>query len=153
MMISRRNQRSHDYVEVGVFQRKCMVVFHILWFLAMLVEKSFIGRSSEVFSTSNIILCVLLVFAMILRYLSMRELGSLWSTKVFKIPRDKVVKSGIYAITNNGNYLGVVFELFIVPFLFKLYLTAIVFSIINCVFLYFRIALEREILVEGTYYE
>ncbi|EQC49712.1 isoprenylcysteine carboxylmethyltransferase family protein [Bacteriovorax sp. DB6_IX] len=149
LAISRRNEGTHNYEEVGKWQRPLMMVLHISWFLFLVVEYEMkYHETSYVFvpNLENLFIVILLFFAAFLRYESMSRLGNLWSTKVFIIPEQFVVKEGAYKITNNPNYLGVVIEIFCLPYLFELNTVAIIFSILNILFLSLRIKLEREVL-------
>jgi methyltransferase len=141
--VSNRNEKKLGTPkEVGVGQRKVMVALHTSWFLAMLIEYNVTGTQINPFF--NLIILVLLVSAY-LRYLSMQLLKEQWSTKVLILDK-QVIKTHIYKYFNNPNYLAVIIEVALIPLLFNLYYTSLIFSFLNVILLILRISLEKKVL-------
>ncbi|ATH07102.1 hypothetical protein BIY24_03860 [Halobacteriovorax marinus] len=151
LVISKRNDKAHDFFEVGKEQKKYMMFIHISWFLALFFEYLYRGADLKL-NMLNIFIIVLLFLSAVLRYLSMRELKDMWSTSVYLIEEERIVRTGIYKYFRHPNYFAVILEIFLIPFLFKLNITAVVFTILNGIFLYKRMSLENSIL-KGEYYE
>ena len=151
LVISKRNDSTHNLFEVGYEQKKYMMFIHISWFLALFFEYLYRGVEPKM-SMINLLFIFLLLLSAILRFLSMRELKEAWSTSVYLIGEKRIVRSGIYKYFRHPNYFAVILEIVLIPLLFKLHTTAIVFTILNGIFLYKRINLENSIL-RGEYHE
>jgi len=78
-----------------------------------------------------------------LRYWSMAVLGWRWNTRVYVLPRAPLVTRGPYRWFRHPIYVGVALELFWFPFLFGLWGTAILVSIVHPFALLRRIRLEE----------
>lgn len=151
LIISKRNDKTHDLFEVGQEQKKYMMFIHISWFIALFVEFIYRGIEPKL-NFENIIFIILLLMSALLRYLSMRELKAGWSTSVYLIDEKRIVSTGIYKYFRHPNYFAVILEIMIIPLLFKLHMTATAFTILNGIFLYKRMSLENRIL-RGEYNE
>ncbi len=75
------------------------------------------------------------------------SLGRYWNTKIFRVPGAPLIKKGPYKFFKHPNYIIVVCEIAVIPLIFHLYRTAIVFSILNAVMLSVRIKEENKVLV------
>ena len=73
-------------------------------------------------------------------------LGKYWNTRIYKIPGSKPVATGIYKYVKHPNYIIVVCEIAVIPLVFHLYYTALVFSILNAIMLSIRIRKENQVL-------
>lgn len=146
MIFSKNNEKKNpNRHEVGSQQKKWMMGLHISWYIALIVEYK-ITHQLFTLSTINLVLIGALGIAAILRTLTMLALGDKWSTKVYLIEQNEVIETGIYRYFKHPNYFAVILEIAAVPLLFKLYTTAIVFSILNGIFLSYRISLENKVL-------
>ena len=74
------------------------------------------------------------------------SLGKFWNTKIYRIPNTSLVKKGPYKYLKHPNYLIVIAEILIIPLVFHLYLTALVFSVLNLIMLSVRIKEENKAL-------
>ncbi|MFZ1321365.1 MAG: isoprenylcysteine carboxylmethyltransferase family protein [Ignavibacteria bacterium] len=149
LVISKRNEKwllANGAVEYGGSHYKYIVLLHTLFFLSMIFEFYFIKRESEF----NVINYFFLVFFLILqtaRISVLFSLGKYWNTKIYRIPNSPLIKTGLYKYLKHPNYAIVICELFAIPMIFDLYYTAIIFSVLNGVMLYFRISEENKVLV------
>jgi methyltransferase len=128
--------------EVAVVQRKLMVVLHTAWFISMPVEYN-LSQNVQLNTQLLPLLVALLLFSAIVRYFSMKSLGKYWNTKIFDLPRVPLIKKGLYKYFPYPNYAIVVIEIFVIPFLFNLNITAIIFSVLNFIFLITRIKVQN----------
>jgi methyltransferase len=90
----------------------------------------------------------LLVAAQTLRFWVLLTMKDRWTTRVIVIPREKLIQSGPFRFFAHPNYIAVALEIFLLPLIFGLVTTCIVFSILNAiVLLYIRIPSERAALL------
>jgi methyltransferase len=71
------------------------------------------------------------------------SLGKYWNTKILRIPGMAPVTKGPYKYFRHPNYIIVVCEFIVVPLVFHLYSTAIIFSVLNAFMLSVRIREEN----------
>lgn len=150
MWFSRKNEKKYiGRKEYGRNQRKVMMILHTAWFLSILVEYfvNIVRRQPFEFNEWNYLGVFFLFIAMGLRFLSMNTLKEKWNIKIYEIKRDEIIKTGIYKYLKHPNYIAVVLEIFIVPVIWGLYYTAIIFSFLNIIFLFFRVKLENKVLL------
>ena len=74
------------------------------------------------------------------------SLGKFWNTKIYHVSGFPLIKNGMYKYMKHPNYLVVIAEIAIVPLVFHLYYTAIVFSVLNAIMLSVRIKEENKVL-------
>lgn len=140
MRIAKKNEAQLSFPkELGVKQRYLMLVLHSSWYISMVIEYHY--RSNIIAPKYWVIL--ILIFSGYIRYQTMRDLGIYWNTKIFELKGHQVIKTGLYKYFPQPNYAIVVLEVFFIPFMFHLNLTAIFFSIVNMMFLVARIKLEQ----------
>ena len=72
------------------------------------------------------------------------SLGKYWNTKILRIPGMAPIKKGAYKYFTHPNYIIVICEFIVVPMVFHLYWTAVIFSALNAVILWIRIREENE---------
>ena len=73
-------------------------------------------------------------------------LGERWTTRIIVIPGAPLVSAGPYRFTDHPNYLVVVAEILVLPLVFGLWRTALVFSLLNAALLTIRIREENRAL-------
>ena len=73
-------------------------------------------------------------------------LGERWTTRIIVIPGAPLVSAGPYRFTNHPNYLVVVAEILVLPLVFGLWRTALVFTLLNAALLAIRIRQENRAL-------
>jgi len=150
---SRRNERwlrARGAREHAAGQYRLMRALHAAWFPSMILEVRLLGAPFV-----PALAAVALVGALggqALRYAAMHALGKRWSVRVFTLPGQPAVTSGIYRHLRHPNYVGVALELACVPLLHGAFRTAIVFSAANAALLARRIAAEeRALMAESDY--
>lgn len=127
-----------------------MRLLHISWFASLTMEVSFNGQFLT--GISCLIVIALLVFSQLIRMHTMKTLGNFWTIKVYQIPNSPVIHSGIYKTLLHPNYFVVILEIALVPLLLNAWITMIVFSILNLIFIYRRIKLEESELLKNPIY-
>lgn len=143
LYISGRNEKwllSQGAVQYGQSHYPYMVAMHTLFIVSIIVEY-FVGDHAEFSSTFLILFIIVLSF----KFWALSSLGKYWNTKIYRIPGVYPVKKGPYKLFKHPNYGEVVLEIAIIPLVFNLYYTAIVFSMLNAAMLYVRISEENRV--------
>lgn len=151
---SRRNEqwlRAEGAREHTAGQYRLMQGLHVAWFASMIVEVRLL-RTPFVLSVASIALAGT-ALGQTLRYAAMRALGKRWSVRIWTLPGQRPVSSGIYRYIRHPNYLGVALELACVPLLHGAWRTAICFSVANGALLAWRIRAEERALALDNHYE
>lgn len=144
LWLARRNERwllRHGAVEYGQKHYRYIVWLHALFFVSLIAEYMF--TSTGYYSIPLLILYFLLLA---FKAWTLFSLGKFWNTKIFHISGYPLVKKGPYRFMKHPNYLIVVGEIALIPLIFHLYVTAIVFSLLNAMVLYVRIREENKAL-------
>ncbi len=127
--------------EFGAVHYPIVVAMHTAFFISLIVEFCVRGAPLESFF---IIPLLLLAAAQALRFWVMRTMKDRWTTRVIAIPGEKLIHIGPFRFFAHPNYIAVALELFMLPSIFGLCVTCIVFSLLNAVVLLFiRIPCER----------
>lgn len=143
LYISSRNEKwllSQGAVQYGQSHYPYMVVMHTLFIVSNIVEYIW-GDHAEFSSTFLILFIIVLSF----KFWALSSLGKYWNTKIYRIPNVYPVKKGPYKLFKHPNYMEVVCEIAIIPLVFNLYYTAVVFSLLNVVMLTVRIREENKV--------
>lgn len=151
--IARKNEKwmkANGGFEVGGEHYKYIVMVHILFFISLIMEVSFLNKA-----TSSLWIVFLLFFTLAqgLRVWSLLSLGKFWNTKIIIMPNVNIISSGPYKFIRHPNYLVVVIELLVVPLMFNAYFTAVIFTLLNMVVLSIRIPIEEKALIRETNYK
>lgn len=144
MVLSRRNEKwllKHGAVESGQGHYPLMILLHVLFLVSLIVEYSI----EKPVSYSPVFL-VLFFVLLALKIWVVCCLGKFWNTKIYPIPGVPLVKKGPYKYFNHPNYLLVVAEIAVIPLIFHLYYTAVLFSVLNGIMLTVRIRAENKAL-------
>ena len=147
LWIARRNERwlrAEGAVEYGKKHYPFMIILHTLFIVSMIVE--FCVRRSEGIDRSFAIVWLLLIA---LKIWVIASLGRYWNTKIFRIPGVVPIRRGPYKYFTHPNYIIVVGELIVVPFVFHLFATAVIFSILYALMLRIRIGVEMKALEDN----
>jgi methyltransferase len=120
-----------------------IVIMHILFFISLFAEKFYFERTLNKFW---IIFLILFIAAQGLRYWALISLGSMWNTRIIIVPGSELVKHGPYKYFKHPNYMAVITELAVIPFMFSCFFTAIIFTSINLLLLKRRIEIEENAL-------
>lgn len=146
LFISKRNEiwlKSQGGYEVGAEHYKYMVLLHITWFLAMIAEHYI--RQTALSPMWQIWLGVIAI-AQVGRYSVITTLGKFWNTRIIVVPNAPLVKSGLYRFIKHPNYWIVGTEIAVVPLVFELYITSLIYTILNAMMLFVRIRVEEKAL-------
>jgi methyltransferase len=143
LYIARGNEkwlRSQGAVEYGQAHYPYIVAMHTLFIISIIVE--YILRPN-----SPIDYVFLILFALLLafKFWALSSLGKYWNTKIFRVPGSGPVKKGPYKIFKHPNYFIVICEIAIIPLVFHLYYTAIIFTVLNAIMLTVRIRVENKV--------
>jgi methyltransferase len=143
LLYAKRNEKSlraNGAIEYGQKHYTTIVALHTLFIAAMIAE--YFLRADPKFDPSFFSLYVMLVLAKIWVITS---LGKYWNTKILRIPGAAPIQRGLYKYFRHPNYFIVACEFIIVPFVFHLFATAFVFSILNGIVLSARIREENRV--------
>ncbi|HEX3383824.1 MAG TPA: isoprenylcysteine carboxylmethyltransferase family protein, partial [Mucilaginibacter sp.] len=87
----------------------------------------------------------LVILVLLFKLWLMSSLGKYWNTKIYRVPGSVAVKKGPYKFVRHPNYVDVVCEIAMIPLVFHLYYTAIIFSVLNAIMLMVRIKKENKV--------
>ncbi len=127
-------------VEYGAKHYPWMIALHSLFILSLVLEYYLTGGK-----TINYIFLFAFVALLLFKYWILSSLGQYWSTKVYRIPGSVPVKKGPYRLFRHPNYVDVVCEIAVIPLVFHLYYTAVIFSILNVAMLAVRLKVENRV--------
>jgi methyltransferase len=148
LVISNSNEKwllSRGAVQYGASHYKFIVLMHVCFFLSLIQEYIFhsIHKELNILNYSFLVFFFLLQFG---RVWVIASLGKFWNTKIFRIKKRPLVKTGPYKYFRHPNYIIVTLEILILPLVFNLYYTAIIFTIWNAIMLSIRIKEENKAL-------
>jgi methyltransferase len=146
LYISSRNEKwllANGAIQYGQDHYPYMVSMHTLFILSIIAEYYFTGGQP----ISWIALASFLV-VLSFKFWALSSLGKYWNTKIYRIPGVYPVKRGPYKFLKHPNYMEVVCEIAIIPLVFHLYYTAIIFTLLNAMMLTVRIKVENKVWVQ-----
>ena len=144
LLLSRSNEKwllQNGAVEYGNKHYPFILALHVLFIFSLIFEYLLLQPPS--FSIFMLFLYFLL---MSFKTWIIASLGKYWNTRIYRIPNSPLVKKGPYVYIKHPNYLIVIAEIAVIPLVFHLYYTAIVFSILNSMMLFIRIREENKAL-------
>jgi methyltransferase len=143
LYISKRNEKwlvSQGAVEYGRQHYPYVVALHTLFIVSLIAEYYLLGGKPM----SRIFL-LLFVLLLVFKYWVLSSLGIYWNTKIYRVPGAIAVRKGPYKWFKHPNYVDVVLEIAIIPLIFHLYYTAVIFSVLNSIVLSVRIKAENKV--------
>ncbi|MBS4199453.1 hypothetical protein KHA93_07280 [Bacillus sp. FJAT-49732] len=152
LRIAKRNEHwmlKSGAKEYGQNHYHLMVLMHIGFFICLILEYLF---RKPVLNKFWPVFLFIFVVAQIARIWVIKSLGKYWNTKIIVLPGIHVVKKGPFQYVKHPNYIIVTIELFVIPMIFNLYITAVLFFILNQIILRIRIPIEEKALRENTDY-
>ncbi|MCJ8006623.1 isoprenylcysteine carboxyl methyltransferase family protein [Lederbergia wuyishanensis] len=152
LRIAKRNEEwmlQHGAKEYGQNHYFFMVLMHAGFFISLIMEYFFRNHALNAFWP---VFLLIFIVAQIARIWVITSLGKYWNTKIIVLPGIKVVKKGPFKYVKHPNYIIVTIELFVIPMIFNLYITATLFLILNQIILKVRIPIEEKALSENTDY-
>jgi len=144
LLLSKSNEKwllQNNAIEYGQKHYPFIVMLHILFLLSLIVEYS-VGQDA----TYSLPLLIFYLLLLAVKGWVILSLGKYWNTKIYHIPNIPLQSNGPYAYFKHPNYLIVILEIAVIPLIFHLYFTAILFSILNSIMLYVRIKEENKAL-------
>ncbi len=133
-----RALRARGAVEAGARHYPVMVALHGLWLVALWVwgwDRPLLWPWVAVY-----------ILLQVARAWVLLTLGRRWSTRVFVVPGETLVRRGPYRFVSHPNYVVVVLEIFALPLAFGLWSAALVFGVANLLLLGWRIRVENRAL-------
>jgi methyltransferase len=146
LFIASRNEKwllSQGAVQYGQSHYPFIVAMHTLFIVSIIVE--YIYQPNSPF---DIIFLVLFLIVLAFKFWALSSLGKYWNTKIYRIPGVYPVKKGPYKIFKHPNYMEVCLEIALIPLVFHLYYTAIIFTVLNAIMLSVRITVENKVWAE-----
>jgi methyltransferase len=144
LILSRRNEiwlLQNGDMEYGQKHYPYIVALHVLFIGSLIIEYS--AKQTVTFSMFFLILYFLLLA---FKGWVITSLGKFWNTKIYHISGFPLIKKGVYKYVTHPNYLIVISEIAIIPLVFHLYFTSIVFTVLNAIMLSVRIKEENKVL-------
>ena len=142
LYISKRNEKwliAQGAIEHGRGHYPYIVALHTSFIVSLIAEYYFTGGQPISYIALSLFI-LLLAF----KYWVLSSLGTYWNTRIYRIPGAVAVQKGPYKLFKHPNYVDVVCEIAIIPLVFHLYYTAIIFSILNAIMLSVRISVENK---------
>ena len=142
LAIAKKNEiwaKKRGAVEYGKNHYPFIVLLHTFFILSIIAEYYL---TVGVF---NLFMLLVFFVLILLKIWSIASLGKYWNTKILRIPGSAFVKKGPYKFIRHPNYVIVICEIIIIPMVFNLYFTAIIFSVLNAAMLTVRIREEEKV--------
>ncbi|HEY0246338.1 MAG TPA: isoprenylcysteine carboxylmethyltransferase family protein [Mucilaginibacter sp.] len=143
LLIAGRNEKwllSQGAVEYGQSHYPYIVAMHTLFIISIITE--YILRPN---TPIDYLFLGLFILVLLFKFWALSSLGKYWNTKIYRIPGVYPVKKGPYKIFKHPNYGEVICEIAIIPLVFHLYYTAIIFTVLNAIMLSVRIKVENKV--------
>lgn len=144
LVLARSNEKwllQHGAKEYGQKHYPFIVALHALFIVSLVVEYSLRGTGSY-----SPFLLILYFVVLAFKVWTVASLGKFWNTKIYRAPNFPLIKKGPYRYLKHPNYIIVIAEIAIIPLIFHLYYTAIIFTFLNGAMLYVRIKEENRVL-------
>lgn len=144
LAITRRNERwvrKQGGIEFGADHYPWMVLLHTMFLISCPAEVWLLDR--PFFPVLALTMLILLAGSFAVRYWTISTLGRRWTTRVYCLPGMSVVTAGPFRWLRHPNYSAVLVETFALPMVHTAWLTAVVFTLANCLLLRARIAIEE----------
>ncbi|HJP62838.1 MAG TPA: isoprenylcysteine carboxylmethyltransferase family protein [Mucilaginibacter sp.] len=144
LYISKRNEKwllSKGAVEYGHGHYPFMVGMHTAFIFALMGEYYLADGPHPL----NYIFLSLFILLLAFKFWVLSSLGTYWNTKIYRVPGAGPVKKGPYKLFRHPNYVDVVCEIAIIPLVFHLCYTAVIFTILNAIMLTVRIRVENKV--------
>jgi methyltransferase len=149
LVVSKRNAKwsfANGGKEIGLGHFPFMVVLHTGFLFGMVAEVWLLGRLfTPVIGYSMLTLALL---TQGLRWWCILTLGKRWNTRVIIVPGLPRVTGGPYRFLSHPNYVAVILEGIALPLIHGAWLSALLFSALDGVLLWWRISVEEAALDE-----
>lgn len=124
--------------EVAPGHYPLIVVLHAAWLVALWL----LALDRPV----SVALLAVFLLVEIGRLWVLSTLGKRWTTRIIVVPGETLVRTGPFRLLNHPNYAVVTAEIALLPLVFGLWRTAIIFSLLNAAALTIRIREENRAL-------
>lgn len=144
LLLARSNEKwilQRGAVEYGQKHYLLIVMLHVFFFVSLIAEYLIAEPASYSLS-----LLLLLFIILALKVWTILSLGKFWNTKIYHIPDYPLIKKGPYRYLKHPNYILVIAEIAVIPLIFHLYYTAVLFTVLNAFMLTVRIKEENRAL-------
>jgi methyltransferase len=138
-VVAKRNEtwaRKMGAVEYGQNHYVYIVLLHTMFIISIIAE--YICKGGAL----NVVMLIAFIFLTLIKIWVIASLGKYWNTKILRIPGSVFIRKGPYKLFRHPNYFIVVCEIAIIPMVFNLYITAIIFTVLNLIMLTIRIKEE-----------
>ena len=135
LFYARRNEKRmkrRGALEFGASHYKWIVLLHVAFFTALLVE---VLQLEGTFGVAWPLFLALFIAAQIIRIWALKSLGPYWNTKIIVLPGAEKIAGGPYRFLPHPNYLVVAIEILTLPLIFGAWRTALVFTLANALLL------------------
>ncbi|MEO6151403.1 MAG: isoprenylcysteine carboxylmethyltransferase family protein [Mucilaginibacter sp.] len=143
LYIARRNQKwllQQGAVEHGREHYPFMVAMHTLFIISLIAEY-FLRDGPPISFVFLGIFIALLLF----KFWVISSLGTYWNTRIYRVPNFIPINKGPFKWLKHPNYMEVICEIAVIPLVFHLYYTAVIFTLFNAAMLYVRIGVENKV--------
>jgi len=143
LLVARKNEkwlRAHGAIEYGQKHYPYVVLLHVCFILSLIFE--YWQKKGVRIDFMFLYFFIILIATKIWVILS---LGKYWNTKIYRIHGAAPIRKGAYKFFRHPNYVIVVLEFMVVPLVFHLYYTGIIFSLLNALMLWVRIKEEEKV--------
>ena len=143
LYISSRNEKwllANGAIQYGQSHYPYIVAMHTLLIISIIAE--YLLRTN---TPLDYIFLGLFIVVLLFKFWALSSLGKYWNTKIYRIPGVYPVKKGPYKLFKHPNYMEVVCEIAIIPLVFHLYYTAVIFTVLNAAMLTVRIRVENKV--------
>ena len=130
LYVARRNEKwmvQNGAVEYGKKHYPFIIALHSLFFVSLIIEYSM--QQTPSFSLIFLLIYLLLIA---FKVWIIASLGKFWNTKIFRIQNYPLINKGPYKYIKHPNYIIVIAEIALIPLIFQLYYTALIFHIAQC---------------------
>lgn len=144
LILSKRNEKwllQNGAIEYGQKHYPLIVALHVFFIVSLIVEYSMKEAVSY-----NSFLLVLYFLLLVFKAWIILSLGKFWHTKIYHVPNYPLIKKGPYRYFKHPNYMIVIIEIAVIPLIFHLYFTAVIFFVFNAIMLTVRIKAENRVL-------
>jgi methyltransferase len=143
LIIARRNEKwllQQGAVEYGKEHYPFMIALHTCFIISIIAEYFLSGQPPI-----SWLFLVLFLLVLSFKFWALSSLGKYWNTRIYRVPGVYPVKKGPYKFLKHPNYIEVVCEIAIIPLVFHLCYTAIIFTVLNAAMLTVRIREENKV--------
>jgi methyltransferase len=143
LLIARRNEKwllRQGAIEYGKEHYPFMIALHTCFIISIVVEYFLRGQPPI-----SWLFLALFLLVLSFKFWALSSLGKYWNTRIYRVPDVYPVKKGPYKFLKHPNYMEVVCEIVIIPLVFHLYYTAIIFTVLNAAMLTVRIREENKV--------